>query len=105
MQINNENFKITNENNIFENFVCALIKEAKSMEEQQLVVDRIEDNLAICEEKLTGKMVQINLESLPKEIKEGNVIKLKNGNYEIDYKEQRKIEERIKDKMNNIWND
>lgn len=72
--------------------------------EETLVVDRIENNIAICENRNNGKIIEIDVSKLPKEIKEGTVLKYQNGIYNIDLEEQKKIEERIKEKMENIWN-
>ncbi len=40
---------------------------------QRLTVDRIEEDYAICE-KDDGKMLNISLEKLPKDIKEGSIV-------------------------------
>ncbi len=72
--------------------------------EQELVVDRFEDNIAICEDRKTGKIVEINRDELPSNIKEGNVLKYQNGKYEIDEKKQEEISNRIKNKMDSLWN-
>ena len=66
------------------------------------VVDRIENNIVVCEERKTGKMVNIKKEILPKEVKEGDIIKFENGLYSIDYEETKKEKERIANKFNNI---
>ena len=49
-------------------------------------------------------MTEIEISKLPKDIKEGAVLKYENGEYKIDIEEQKNIEERIKEKMRNIWN-
>ncbi|MBP3503222.1 MAG: DUF3006 domain-containing protein [Clostridia bacterium] len=103
MQIENDNFKITNEENNLENFIQSILKELNLMEET-LVVDRIEENIAVCENRKSGKIIEIDISKLPKGIKEGNVLKYEKGIYKIDIEEQKKIEERIKEKMKNIWN-
>ena len=72
--------------------------------EETLVIDRIEGKIAVCENRNTGKMIDIKISKLPKGIKEGNVLKYKKGKYIIDLEEQKKIEERIKAEMENIWN-
>ena len=66
------------------------------------VVDRIENNIVVCEERKTRKMVNIKKEILPKEVKEGDIIKFENGLYSIDYEETKKEKERIANKFNNI---
>ena len=49
-------------------------------------------------------MTEIEISKLPEDIKEGSVLKYENGEYKIDIEEQKNIEERIKGKMRNIWN-
>lgn len=68
------------------------------------VVDRIENNYAICENRDTGEMIDIELSQLPKEIKEGTVLKYENEKYVIDENTQKQIEKRITNKMNKLWN-
>ena len=84
-------------------FVKQLSEVLENME-QELVVDRFEDNIAICEDRKTGKIVEINRDELPSNIKEGNVLKYQNGKYEIDEKKQEEISNRIKNKMDSLWN-
>jgi hypothetical protein len=68
-----------------------------------LVVDRIENNVAICENRETGKIQEIPLEKLPKGICDGTVLTEKNGKYEVNLEKQEKIENRIEEKMKDIW--
>lgn len=103
MQIENNNFNITKENINLENFIQSILKEIKSMGET-LVVDRIENNIAVCENRKSGEIIELDVSKLPEEIKEGTVLKYENGIYKIDLEEQKKIEDRIKEKMKNIWN-
>lgn len=64
-------------------------------------VDRIENNIAVCE-LLNGKIVNISTEKIPFSIKEGDVLKLdityKNGKIvEIEVKEKDEQEKRIRE--------
>ena len=43
--------------------------------EEILVVDRIEENIAVCEDRETRVMFNIELSKLPENVKEGDVIK------------------------------
>ena len=65
------------------------------------IVDRIEGNYAVCE--VGEDIVNIKLEYLPKEVKEGDIIVYKDNEYYIDktLKEERMKE--ILDKMNDVW--
>lgn len=85
------------------NFLKELSERIEKMQDI-LVIDRIEGKYAICENRQTKEMVNIDLKNLPDGIKEGTVLKCSDGKYEIDIKEQRNIENRIKQKMDNLWN-
>ena len=85
---------------LLQEFIKQLAERLKVMEEV-LVIDRIEENIAVCENRKNGKMKNLYLEELPKNIKEGSILKWKNGKYEIDNSNQ--IEDRIQNKMNDIW--
>ena len=98
MEINN--FK---DNNLSQNMddkiylanISHFLKElSERIEKMQdvLIIDRFEGEYAVCEKSKT------------KGSKEGTVLKLKNGKYEIDLEEQKKIEDRIKQKMDSLWN-
>lgn len=71
--------------------------------EETLVVDRIEDEIAVCENRANGVMINIQLSRLPEGVREGSVIKYFDGKYRIDSEEQRNIEDRIKEKMDSLW--
>lgn len=103
MHIENNNINITNEKINLEKFIQSILKEIKLMEET-LVIDRIENNIAVCENRETREIIEIDVSKLPKEIKDGTVLKYEKGKYSIDLEEQKKIEDRIKEKMRNIWN-
>ena len=68
-----------------------------------LIVDRIEGDIAVCENRSNGVMINIQLSKLPAETKEGMVIRYFDGKYSIDSEEQDNIENRIKDKMDDLW--
>ena len=70
-----------------------------------IVVDRFEENYAICENRKSKKKMEIDISNLPEGTKEGTVLRLCRGKLYIDARLQSKIEERIKSKMNDIWED
>jgi len=72
--------------------------------EEILVVDRIENGIAVCENRNNKIMIELELSKLPEGVKEGTVIRYFDGEYEIDYEEQKNIEDRIKQKMDDLWN-
>lgn len=71
--------------------------------EETLVIDRIEGEIAVCENRSNGVMINIQLKKLPENVKEGSVIKYFDGKYRLDSNEQKNIEDRIKDKMDSLW--
>lgn len=83
-------------------FVKELTERFQKMEEV-LVVDRIENDIAVCENRNTGKMYEKKLSSLPQGTKEGSILKWKNGVYSLD--NSGVIEERIENKMKDVWKD
>lgn len=68
-----------------------------------LVVDRIEGNIAVCENRKNKKMIEIELSKLPQGITDGTVLRYCRGKYSIDEQIQKEIEDRIQEKMNDIW--
>lgn len=69
----------------------------------KLVIDRIEENLAVCENLETREMIQIEIQKLPSGIKEGTVIKFEGNEYLIDKDEENQRRKRIEEKMNRLW--
>ena len=97
-QLTGENFK-----DFIEDFQRELTNKLNEME-TKFTVDRFEGNIAVLENRETGEMININKAELPNGAKEGTILKLENNKYELDLEEQAKAEERIKNKMNNLWN-
>ena len=68
-------------------------------------VDRIEENFAICQDLLSEKMVDIGLNNLPKEVKEGDiVVKREDKTFYVDHEETKKRRKKILDLQNKILN-
>lgn len=101
MQIQNNNHTKNEEKN-FNDFIQTILKEINLMDEVW-VIDRIENNIAICENRANRRKIEINVSELPKEIKEGTVLKYRKGGYVIDTDLQKSLEKNIKEKMQNIW--
>lgn len=83
-------------------FIKEISERMKQMEEE-LVIDRFEGNYAICENRKTGEIREIEREKLKQNMQEGSVIKKENGKYVQANEKQEEIENRIKEKMNQIW--
>ena len=89
---------------IAQNWVQSFLKQiAERLEkmEEVLVVDRIEGNIAVCENRKTKKMQNIPMTNLPNDIEEGSVLKWKDVKYERDTSKE--IENRIEQKMKDVW--
>ena len=84
-------------------FIEQITERLEKMDEKW-VIDRMEGNIAICEERNTGKKKEIAKEQLPEGAKEGSVLKQENEKYVLDKETQKEIEERIRQKMDNLWN-
>lgn len=88
-----------------ENFMKEIESRLKNMqEEKEYTIDRFEEDLAVCEDRKTKEMINIKRTDLPKDSHEGSILKLKNGKFELDLEEEEKVEKRIKEKMDNLWN-
>ena len=59
-------------------------------------------SVAILENRNTKKMTDIPISNIPSNAKEGDILKLSNGSYVIDYEETSIISDRIRDKMDNL---
>jgi predicted homoserine dehydrogenase-like protein len=71
---------------------------------QEFSVDRFEENIVVLEDKKNGDIVNVEKSKLPKDIKEGDILKCINGKYSLDKEKTIDETNRIKDKMNNLWN-
>lgn len=80
------------------------VEERLAIVQARYTIDRFEGNVAICEDRQTGEMKEINREDLPKEAREGMIIKQVGERFEIDEVEQDIVSKRIKNKMDNLWN-
>jgi len=83
-------------------FIEEISERLKQMEEE-LVIDRFEGEVAICEDRKTGEKKEIRKELLEEGMKEGSVIKKENGKYVQMKQRQEEIEDRINQKMKQIW--
>ena len=104
MQNNIENNMYTEEkNNCIQEFLNTI--KLKLEKENILVIDRFEENFAVCEDRNNKKIVNIEISKLPEQVKEGDILRFKNNKYEIYEQKRKEIEEKINDKMKNLFND
>lgn len=106
-KLNNENCNELEERKDFvKQFVNDIHQKFDEMKSHiTLVIDRIEGDIAVCENRETEEITNINVSELPEDIHEGDVLKLnENENkYEIDEQTRLEIQERIKSKIRNIF--
>ena len=67
------------------------------------IIDRFENGYAVCENIKTLKMENILISKLPKNIKEGCIIKFENGKYFSDNNLQVKRNKEIQEKLFKAW--
>ncbi len=91
--------------NLVSNFIKEMEEKLQNMNNiKEYTVDRFEGNMAICEDRETKEMINIKIEDLPSEIKEGSILAYKNGKFTINKEKEQEISERITQKMDNLWN-
>lgn len=103
-----ENEKVKNINPIndkYENISQDELQLANKLDAiEEFTVDRFEDNVVVLENRKTQEIINMEKEELPEGLKTGDIIKKINGKFYIDRIETEKIEKRIENKMNNLWN-
>ena len=65
-------------------------------------VDRIINNIVVLENLDTKELLEIDIEKLPKNIKDGTILKLENNQYLLDEITQKTREETIREKMERL---
>ncbi len=70
---------------------------------EEFSVDRFEGDIAVLENRKTGKIEEIEKNKLPNGIKEGDILQKIKGKYNIDKVKTQEVKNNIKDKMNKIW--
>lgn len=69
---------------------------------KRFTIDRIEENKAILECE-NGEFVTLELSSLPKNIKEGDILNFDAGSYFLNADETEKRKEKIKNLMSSLF--
>lgn len=68
------------------------------------VIDQIENGIVVCQNLSNDKYYNISIEHFPENIKEGDVLFYKDGQYYIDLNKTQERKEVIKNKFNSLWN-
>ena len=67
----------------------------------QYIIDRIEQEIAICEEE-SGAMVKLPLKELPKGSREGDILFKINGAFQFDGEETNRRRQKMREKLNRL---
>ena len=70
---------------------------------EEYTIDRFEENIAVIENRKTGKIKNIEKNKIPENCKEGDILKCINGKYFLDIEETKKVEKDIAEKYDNLW--
>lgn len=65
-------------------------------------VDRIENDIAVLEDVTTKEKIELNINYLPKKIKEGTILEKKDDSFIIDEEEENVRRKRIVEKFNKL---
>lgn len=71
----------------------------------KFVVDRIENDIAVLENIKNKEIINVSLKLLPKNLKEGDVLKFNNNKYFLDNNEKQARLNRIREKMKMLKED
>ena len=70
---------------------------------EEFVIDRFEGNIAVLENRNTKEIIEVNTKELPGNLKEGEYLDRVNGKFIKNEEKNQEISERIKNKMDNLW--
>lgn len=97
-----KNISSYSSNNFLENFINELKNYLNKNSNPMYTLDRFEGNFAVLENRNTKEMTDIPISNIPFNAKEGDILKLSNGSYVIDYEETGIVSDRIRDRMDNL---
>ncbi len=97
-----KNISSNNSNNFLENFINELRNYLDKISNTIFTLDRFEGDFAVLENRNTKEMTDIPISNIPSNAKEGDILKLSNGSYVIDYEETRAVSDRIREKMDSL---
>lgn len=101
---------VTNEvkhSDIIDTFIKELEEGIRRMNDnniEEFTIDRFEGNIAVCENRQTKEMINVKAEELTEGAREGNILIRKEGKFVLNQGKEQEISERIKEKMDNLWN-
>lgn len=71
----------------------------------EAIIDRFEGKYAVCERQSDKKMIEIKKNKLPDEATEGDYLIIKDEKITIDSKKTMERKKRIRNLMNDLWED
>lgn len=101
---------VTNEvkhSDIIDTFIKELEEGIRRMNDnniEEFTIDRFEGNIAVCENRETKEMINVNIKDLPEGVKEGTILTYKEGRFFLNKDKEQEVSQRIKEKMDNLWN-
>ena len=103
---NNIKEEITNiKNEMKKNNISEEMELAKKLDAiEEYSVDRFEGEYAVLENRKTNEIKNVKKDMLPENIKEGSILQYVNGKYTYNEELTKEETNKIKDKMNKLWN-
>lgn len=65
-------------------------------------IDRIEENIAILENRTTQELKEVDINLLPSNIKEGSIVNYKNNTYTLELSKEEKIRQEILERFQRL---
>lgn len=97
-----KNISSDSSNNFLENFINELKSYLDKNSNPMFTLDRFEGDFAVLENRNTKEMTDIPISNILSNAKEGDILKLSDGSYVVDYEETRTVSDKIREKMNNL---
>ena len=103
---NNIKEEITNiKNEMKKNNISEEMELAKKLDAiEEYSVDRFEGEYAVLENRKTNEIKNVKKDMLPENIKEGSILQYVNGKYTYNEELTKEETNKIRDKMNKLWN-
>ena len=71
---------------------------------EEYTIERFEENIVVLENRENQKMINVGRDKIPEGVKEGYIVRVINGKILKDEKKTEEVSERIKNKMDDLWN-
>ena len=71
---------------------------------EEYTIERFEENIVVLENRENQKMINVGRDKIPEGVKEGDIVRIINGKILKDEKKTEEVSERIKNKMDDLWN-